>query len=299
MRPAQKVIKYFAMAFAISLIVVILTGITTAINGISMGSGWISDVNYIDFTLEYDEVNNLDITNYSGDLYIRDGNVAKVTVMAKKVPDTTVVEIKGGKTLTVKNDDGVKWFLHFIGSEYNEESEIVIIVPQGFTVEKAVFDNHSGKMELRGITASELEISGGSGDIIGSDLSAQKTDIETGSGRLEFDDVSLKNGNFDSGSGSVKLTDAELANMKFEPGSGSLSVEGSLTGDNRIEGHSGNITFELSNRLDSYELKLSAGSGNIWINGEKRNNKDYHGENAENELIIKSGSGKVVVNFTE
>lgn len=299
MSPAQKVIKYFSMAFAIALMVGILTGIAAAVSGISMGAHWDEDANYIDLTLEFDEVNNLDINNYSGNLYIRPGDVSKVTVIATNIPDTTTIETKGNQTLTIENDDGIFGLFSIVGITHEERSEIVIVVPEGFSVDKAKFDNHSGNMKLSGIRTEKLEISGGSGSITGSNLSASKTDISVGSGQLELSYVSLRNGELDGGSGSIRITDSDLANIDFTPGSGSLNVEGSLTGENSIDGHSGSITFELSNRMESYDLKLDAGSGGIWINGEKRNDEDYYGKDAKNIIKIESGSGKVVINFTE
>ena len=276
-----------------------MTGITAAISGINMGMSWRSDVDYVDFTKEFDTVENLDLENYSGSLYLREGNVSKVTVIAKSVPDTTIVEIKGDHTLTIENEDDVSWIFRILGNDYEEDSEVVILVPEGFIVNKAEFENHSGAMELTGFTASELRITGGSGNITGSDISAHRTKISTGSGRFKLEQVNLSNGSLDGGSGSISITDANLSDFVFSPGSGSLNVSGSLSGKNSIDGGSGSITFELFNSMESYDLDLDSGSGSIWINGEARNDNDYHGTAVENELDIDGGSGKVIINFAD
>lgn len=289
------------MALAITLIVSILTVITTIVSGIDKGINWDGKIDYININHEFDDVQNLDITNYSGKMFIQVGNVEKIQVKAENVPDTTVIKMVDNETLYIDDTGSNTWFFNFsfLDNDRREESQITVTFPIDFKAKEVQLDNNSGKMELKGIYTDRLVISGGSGNIIGSNLKAEHVDLCLNSGDFELDNVYLRNGNIDGGSGAMLMTNSTLDNIEFDLGSGDLHIEGSLTGKNELNGGSGGILVNLTDSLDNYQLKLDAGSGDIWINGERRNDEDIKNKDAENTLKVESGSGKVNINFAE
>lgn len=301
MSPAQKVIKYFAFAFAVGLIVTILSSIILALSSVSGSSHlFAGDVNYIDFTKEFDDVKNLDISNYSGKMYIQPGDVTKVIVEAKKVPDQLQATLENKQTLVIENEN--RNFLFSFGwwdSEDAQDTKITITFPRNLSFDTASFDNGSGIMELRGIKSNVFELDGGSGKIIVSEILAGKTNISTASGRSELDGVVLANGDIDTGSGSVKISNSSLTDMDMDFGSGAVSFAGLLKGKNHIDGGSGSISIEVLESIQEYDIQLNKGSGGVYVNGERRDDQDIRNDHAEHQLIIEGGSGRVKVDFTE
>ncbi|MDD5937245.1 MAG: DUF4097 family beta strand repeat-containing protein [Clostridiales bacterium] len=300
MTSIQRVIKYCAMGFAIALMVGILTGITAIISGIDKGVNWDGETTYINFTKEFEDIDSLDLTNYSGKMFIQVGSVNKVTVHAKNVPDTTVVKVRNNNTLYVNDETTRIWFfdLHFWEDE-EENSQITIILPIDFVAKKATLDNNSGDMEVRGLYAKDLELSGGSGHIMASNISADQFDISAGSGELQLDRVQLNKGEIDSGSGLFQLTNSSISDVDIDTGSGEFFFDGLISGDNNLDGGSGSISLNIKNFADMYNLDLDAGSGGIYINGEKVDREKIKHKGAENKLEVDGGSGKITIQFTE
>lgn len=301
MSPVQKVIKYCAMAFAITLIVSILTVITAIVSGIDKGINWDGKIEYIDINKEFTDVQNLDITNYSGKMFIQVGDVDKIQVKAEKVPDTTVVKMKDNDTLYIDDTGTSIWFFNFnfFDSDYRDKSQITVTLPLDFIAKEVQLDNNSGKIELKGVDTDRLLISGGSGNIIGSNLKAEHVDLCLNSGAFELDNVDFNDGDIDGGSGAMLMTNSLLESIEFDLGSGALHLEGSLTGKSEISGGSGRVLLNLIDPIDNYELELDEGSGGIWVNGEREDDEDIRNKDADNELKVKGGSGKVNINFAE
>lgn len=301
MSPAQKVIKYFAFAFAVFLMVTILSSILLAVTSIGDSNYlFASEENYIDFTKEFEDVRNIDITNYSGDIYVQTGNVDKVIVDAKNVPDSYTAEMSSQNTLEVKDRKNRNFIFNLWFFENNEEeTKITITLPQNCRYGKAEFDNGSGSMELSGFNTDSFQLDGGSGSIIVSNIGSDKIKINTGSGGIAIENVKFSDGNIKTGSGSVNITNSDLSQINFNTGSGSLNFEGSLIGECEIDGGSGGLAFELTDNIKDYELRLDAGSGGIWVNGDELDKKDIRNEEAINRLEIDGGSGEVTINFAE
>jgi DUF4097 and DUF4098 domain-containing protein YvlB len=301
MSQAQKVIKYFAFAFAVSLIVTILSSVFFVIMGISENSNLFSgDMNYIDFTKEFEDVKSLEISNYSGKIYVQPGEVDKIIVEAKKVPESFIAEVTNQKTLVVEDhNQGDFAFLFWIFDSIDEEEEmkITITLPKEIFFEEVEFDNGSGTMELTGVHANDFCLDGGSGNIIVSDISANNTEITTGSGDLELENVNLSDGEIKTGSGSARILNSIFSEVNIETGSGSLSFNGFLSGETDIDGGSGDLIVEVTDDLDNYDLRLNSGSGGIYVNGDKRDDEDIRNKTAVNQLTIKGGSGKVTLDF--
>lgn len=299
MKPAQKVIKYCSMAFAILLMVGILTGITAAVSGISMGISWNGNVKYIDFTKEFNNVTNMDLSNYSGEMYVQRSDVDQFVIKASNVPDTVIAEMNGD-TLVVDDKEHSVFNFHFFWDEDSDiKSEITVYVPRDFKGDKIELSNGSGRLEINDMEADVLDIAGSSGSIIMNDLKANELNISSGSGHIEADRVMAQCGDWNGGSGSIRVTSSNLNDFEFKIGSGSLTFDGALTGDSEIKGGSGSATIDLADTIQTYEVDLDEGSGSIYLNGEKYRNGDIENDNAANKLSIDGGSGKISIDFAK
>ena len=300
MSPAQKVIKYVAMAFAVGIMVTILSSILLAVTGITQSNAlFASDKDYIDFTKEFELVENLDISNYSGKIYVQPGNVDKVIVDAKNVPDSYTATMERSNTLVIQDhdrDDFIFTFWFHVDMN-DDETKITITIPKESYFNSVTFDNGSGKMEVSGIQTDSFYLEGGSGGIIVSNTSAGKAEVSTGSGSVGLENVNIRKGSIDTGSGAVRISSCQFNDVEFDTGSGSMSFEGSLTGESSISGGSGSIEIELAERFDQYDLELEAGSGGIWVNGDRKDDQDIKNPDASNELRIDGGSGRVSLSF--
>ncbi len=302
MSPTQKVIKYVAMAFAVGLIVTILSSILFVVTGISQSNRLFTrKTDYIDFTKEFNGVRSLDITNYSGKIYVQSSNVDQIIVEAKNVPESLTAEITEDHTLLVedRNHDNFIFSLWFLDSFDDEESKITILIPRDILFESVEFDNGSGSMEVSGIQTKSFYLDGGSGGIVISDVISGAAEISSGSGTLAMDNVSIENGNINTGSGSVRITNGVFSDTEFDTGSGSFSFAGALTGENSINSGSGAILMELKDSVDNYDLEIDSGSGGVWINGVKVDDENIQNNHAENGLSIESGSGDITINFAK
>ena len=302
MSPTQKVIKYVAMAFAVGLMVTILSSILLVVTGVSQSNRlFASETNYIDFTKEFNDVENLDISNYSGKIYVQPGNVDQVIVEAKNVPESLKAEMTSEHTLLVEDDDQDNFLFSFwfFDAMDDEDTKVTIIIPNKIYFESVKFDNGSGAMEISGIKTKSFYFDGGSGGIIISDVSSEKAEISTGSGSLTMDNANLEKGYINSGSGAVRITNSAFSDTEFDTGSGALSFAGALMGDSTISSGSGAMLIELTDRIDNYDVELDPGTGGIWVNGEKYEDEDIKNKDAENDLSIESGSGEITINFAQ
>lgn len=298
MSPLQKVIKYFAMGLAAFIMVGILSAIVAVVSGVGSGFDSFEDNrNFVSFTKEYENVKNLDISNDEKKLTIVSGDTNQVIVEAKNVPETLEVNVTSDGTLVIedKNRFHITWLFGWTHDGYRD-MEINITIPRDFSVDRVRLDAGSGKMEVADITAQNFLLDGGSGSFTAKNLSAQKASLNLGSGSSKFEYVEFSKGDFECGSGDVKIQDAIFTDMEFNSGSGSISYSGQLFGKTSLDGGSGRATFELEGNRADYSFDCEAGSGGIWIDGDKEEELKEN-NTAANEIEIDGGSGRVVVDF--
>lgn len=299
MSPLQRVIKYFAMGFAAFLMVGILSSIVAVVSGVGYGfNSYEDNKNYVSFTKDFDNVKNLNISNHDKKLTIVSGDTEKVIVEAKKVPDTLEVKVTSDGTLVIedKNRFYISWIFGLAG-DWNHDMEILVTVPRDFTAGRVELDGGSAAMEVEDLTADYMIIDGGSGSFVGRNLYAKKANInfESGSNRLEY--VEFKKGKMDCGSGDIKLQNAIFTDVEIDGGSGSLSYSGQLLGKTYLDGGSGRNSFELVGKREDYSIECDGGSGGLWIDGTREDDYKDRNSNANNEIRIDGGSGRIVIDF--
>lgn len=297
MNSVQKVIKYFAMGFALLLTVGIITAIAGVVLSVADGQ-YIdgSEADVISYTREFEDVKSLDINYGEVNVEIKTGDSFRVE--ATNVPEDYEAKLTNNGTLQIGNGEDHQWFFLNIHIFDNvKKGKYLITVPVDFVAEELRIHG-SGNLSMEGINAKKLVLDTGSGSLKATRLVADKAKVDGGSGDLYFEKVTISDFQLDSGSGAVTMVESELSNMDLDSGSGAVNISGILQGDTKIESGSGNVSLQIDAHEDDYELDCDTGSGGIWISGEKVGN-EYHSYNksSRNRIKVDGGSGRISIDF--
>lgn len=279
----QKVIKYCAIAFAILLVVMIISGIgSAAVSVVKLVSGdkisHNDSRNRVDFTENFTDVDSLNIDISTGEVVIKSGETFRVE--AQNVTDNFKAEVSGNGTLNVNENGNSTHFLWFNWSGFgNINAKITVYLPEDFIADEARINMGAGNLTIDNLSTERLTLSAGAGNINGSNITANKV-------------------KFDGGVGSVNLNGVTLNDADMDSGVGSLNIEGVLLGDNSINCGVGSVNLDLNGNVDDYDLDIESGVGTVRVNGEKVKGQ-YHNSNADNSLEVDGGVGNVSIDFAE
>lgn len=307
MNPLQKVIKYFAMAFAVALTIMIFTGVFGIITGVSAGfSNTIitgfplgeRNTEVVSYKKEFQDVKSIDVESGSYSVTIQTGD--RFLVEAENVSENYKAIRTSNGTLSIGFENKNNWIFQLFSLvvENQPKARVLITVPEDFIANKVRVDGGSGSLSLNNLHAKELRLDLGSGGLNTKDLVADEVYIDCGSGDVQFDRVDLSEVVIDGGSGSLTMKEANLYNLDLDAGSGAINIHGYLSGDNSIDGGSGSMTLVILDTIDNYNINVETGSGGLWIAGEKVGD-DYTRNNitANHSIHIDGGSGRVALEF--
>lgn len=272
MKEFQKILKYLAIAFGLYLAITIIgfiisvgLAVCTGIYGVQMISGGI-DVERVDVTKEFEEFSTLKLEISSANLTIKtEGDKFKVETY--QIPETTKIENENGK---LKIKDSKKFV-------YNNQSNIIIYIPEGTEIE-------------------ELKLDLGAGAINIEKLNSNKIDCSFGAGNVKIKELISKNSKIECGAGQIIIEDCELNNSDIDTGIGRLSYSGLITGDSKINCGVGEVILNLEGGNDKYTIKAKKGLGDIKINGASVEKESTTG-NGENKISIEGGIGNIEINM--
>lgn len=275
MTTAQKIIKYFAIAFAIFLIVTIISTILTGGYALLRAFGLIHTAkNVITEDLkvissEIKEVSTLQIDLAFTNLYIKIGNDFKVETNNSKITftnDNGNVKIK---------EENLNWL------NDNNESNLIIYIPEDM------------------IAIDETEIETGAGKINIEKLNTQSLYLELGAGDVHIENVvATVETKVDGGVGKTELKSCEINNLKANLGMGEFVFSGKLTGKSEIDSGVGAIRIKLMDDKKNYTINVSKGLGNAILDGQKLETDRVYGT-GENYLDIDGGVGEIKIDFKE
>lgn len=274
MNSFQKVIKYAAMAFAIILTVIILTGIVGAASSLVSVFGG-EEEDRIDYNMDFSDVEKLDISHKIGDLRIKLGSGFRVE--AANVSKDFRAELKNG-TLKVGEPDSFNVFPWFISGKLHKKIVITVYVPEDFNAKMIKVDGGAGEVVLEDLSTDYLIIDAGVGDLYGRNLHAKKVEVDAGVGNLE-------------------LRDVVLSDVYFDCGVGNISIEGIINGKSEFDCGIGNVDLKLEGEREDYALDIDSGIGNIRINGRKVAIDYYDNNKADNTITIDGGVGDLEIEF--
>ena len=264
----QKVIKYLAIAFAVFLIVNIVSGIYYGVSTLVTAfteddSDYISDV-LKTIEVSNDEILSLEIDIDSTSLTIKNGNEFMVETNNEYISSS---ERNGKLILKEKNRN---WFRR------SSKSELVITLPLDIKFDNVDIDTGSGKIRIEQLITEKLDF----------DFGAGSTEIES----LEVFD----NAKIDGGAGKIKILSGDINDLDLDLGVGEFTMSSSLTGNNKIDAGIGEVNIDLIGNLEQYKIKASKGIGNIRLDGEKIKNDTLYGT-GDNYLEIDGGIGDIEI----
>jgi len=267
MTTVQKVIKYLAIAFAISLTVSIIGGILSAVGLLGGLFAWDAATEEMKTHAVTSEIHSLNIQINAADLYIKEGDTFSVESNLKHLK----VEEKGD-VLVIKETK------KFSGS-YND-AVLTICVPADTVFDRTDLTTGAGRLTIENLSSGTLDFDLGAGDVSIDSLAATKSaDIEGGAGRITISSGALKD-------------------LDLEMGVGQLNLTSALTGDCQLDLGVGESNIALIGSKEDYKLDLEKGLGSISVDG--KNVSDYGSSgNGTNKVEINGGIGSINVKFKE
>lgn len=272
MSTAQKIIKYLALAFAIFLIVtivsVVLTGIYTMSNILGLKKESNEKIEQVS-TLELEEINDyayLDIDIKYSNLKIKIGEKFEVQTNNSNIECNQ----KNNKLKIIEKQNNWFW-------RNSNEEELIVYVPENIEFEKVNIETGAGIVNIEEIITKKLKLDLGAGETIIKNIISDNVDIDGGAGKFTIEDGTIND-------------------LDFDLGIGETTINAKITGNNKIDTGIGSLKLNIDGNIEDYKFKVEKGIGNIKLNGKQVSNNEIIG-NGENVIDIDGGIGEIIINF--
>lgn len=268
MTQVQKIIKYFAIAFAFALILAILSCIMYAFSLVS--NFFFEEESKItetlkDINVSSDDVSVLDIDISYANLIIKSGDTLKAKTNNKYI--TTSSE---GNKLVIKEKKH-SWFK-------KSDSDLIVYIPQDFIFDGIRIDAGAGKVEIDSLSTKVLEFDIGAGKTIINNL------------------LVLGTAEIDGGAGEFTISNGSINNLDLDTGVGNFTLTSKLIGKNEIDVGVGKLNITLLGSLEEYKITVEKGIGSIKLNDENIKSNMVYGTGI-NSIDISGGIGSIDINF--
>lgn len=280
MTTAQKIIKYFAIAFAIFLIVSIISLILFGVYALSGVLG-LKNNSKIDVS---SNMQTVDIGNKGNIL-----NLTDITSLDIEVKYTNLI-IKNGDTFhyetnndniiykenhnTIKIEEKGKWLFS------DTESNLIIYIPENFDLNKINIEAGAGKVEIENLNVDNL-------------------DLELGAGEASISNLNIRNNTkLEGGAGRLNILDGNINNLDLDMGIGEININSFITGDSDIDAGIGILNLNLQGSKADYRIITDKGVGNLKINGQNISGASTYGE-GKNLIKIDEGIGNINITVNE
>ena len=274
MTTAQKVIKYLATAFAVFLIITIISAILSGGYALLSALGLIhtnKDIvteNLKVISKEVKEVTTLKIDLAYTNLDIKTGDDFKVETNNSNI---TFEENNGSVKIKEENRNWLK--------NDNISSNLIICIPEDMiAIDETKIQTGAGKINIEKLNTQSLYLELGAGDVYIENV------IATGETKI------------DGGVGKTELKYCEINNLKANLGMGEFTFSGKLTGKSKIDSGVGAINIDLIDNKNNYKIDVSKGLGNVTLDGQKLEVDRVYGI-GENYLDIDGGIGEIKIDF--
>lgn len=268
----QKVIKYLAIAFAIALIVGIITTIVRVVSSIPLtlkiGKNNNDSNNIIETSSDFENENVafLDIDIAYSNLTIRKGEYLKVESSDKDI------QCKQDEQKIIIKERNSNWFNN------TKKEELIVYVPENLQFDKVNINTGVGKVNIEILNTKVLKM----------DLGAGETSIQN---------INItESAKIDTGAGKVNIKEAKINDLRCDLGIGATEISAKLLGNTRIGTGVGSLKLDVLGKKEEYETKINKGLGNVTIDEEKISDNEVVG-NGENKIDIDGGVGEIKINF--
>lgn len=162
----------------------------------------------------------------------------------------------------------------------------------------------TGNVKLSGLRADDISIEAGMGNITLDQLICKKLTVSGGTGGLTLrDGEASESAVFELGTGTTQLHRVALHKLDLSAGVGSLSLSGTLRGDCEIELGVGSSDIHLLEPSAHYSAEIERGLGNLSVSGANVLRLDDETEaispdgDADCQLKIQMGMGSLALSF--
>lgn len=274
MTTAQKIIKYLATAFAVFLIVSIISGVLSVFYALSAVLGLKKVENkvneekaMINFEASND-VATVDIDVDFTNLIIKNGDYLRVETNNQNIDykqDNQKLKIK---------EKTHNWFAK------NDKGNLIVYIPENLKFEQVKINADAGKIHIE-------------------NLNTEKLNLELGAGETEIENLIVTyNCKINSGAGKVSISSGKINDMKLDMGIGKFEISSEITGNSKVNAGIGNLNLDIKGIRENYTLKANKGIGNIKIDKKEISEDAVYGS-GENAIKIEGGIGNIDVNFSE
>lgn len=270
MTSGQKIIKYFALALAIFLIVSIISLI---FKGISMIGGLKGDDDAISENmkkLDVEQVEKIDL----------DINLAATSLTIKKgdsiyaETNNKYIELKQKDNKIEIKEGNHNWFLR----NNKTEAQLVIYLPESIEIEKVNINSGAGVINIESLSCKNLT-------------------FEIGAGEVKLDNINVsKECKIEGGAGKLSILSGNINDLDLEMGVGEVDIYANITGKSDIEAGVGKLNIKLTGEKDSYKIKAKKGLGDIEIDNKKISDNEVFGD-GDNYIKVDGGVGEIDITF--
>lgn len=267
MTTTQKIIKYCAIAFALTLVISIVGGIVSAITGIvpAFGSGS-AEGKMKEYTIA-GTVKDLSIDIDSAQLELRTGD--------------SFTAASNLKYLTLENKDGVLsiWEDRPAVGMQSGNARLVLTIPKEYEFDTAIILTGAGTVKIEELLTDDL-------------------DLNLGAGEVEIDRIAADHSaRIDGGAGELTIDNGRFADLDFDMGVGEVNMVSSLKGKSKIDYGVGELNLTLVGEPEDYTISLDKGLGSAIIDGKEMGDGAVYGD-GENSVEIDGGIGELNVRWT-
>lgn len=270
MSQLQKTIKYLAIAFALFLLISI-------ISGIMYGFSFLGDIFVKN---NQNNTKNLESLEYDQNVLTLDINVASSNISFKK-GDAFKVQTNN-KYIDSYQEENKLYLTERKNSMFHhkENNELVVYIPNDLIFDKIEIESGAGKMAIEKLSTKQLYLDLGAGKVTINDLTV------------------LEKAKIDGGVGEITIKSSNIHNLDLDMGIGKLFLNSQLRGNNKIDSGVGKMNLLLLGSLSDYSITLNKGLGSSTINHKNMSEDTIYGT-GENNLLIDGGIGSIQIDFRE
>ncbi len=280
MTTIQRIIKYCAVAFAIFIIVSIVSSILFGLNTFSEILG---------FTRKERKTENYNVIH---------SEVGRDEKVEKEFDNTQIAKLKIDieyATLTIQQGDKFKVASNTSNIETKQTEDELLIREKNVNLFRQNNQRRIIVTVPRNTILDTIKIEAGAGEINIEKLECKKLDLDIGAGKTTIQDLNVtQKAKIQGGAGKVEILSGEIANLDLDMGVGTFKLVSSLLGDNKINAGVGKLEIVLKNGIEKYTIKASKGIGSITVDGKEVADGAIYGK-GENTIKVEGGIGNITI----
>ena len=280
MTTIQRIIKYCAIAFAIFIIVSIVSSILFGLNAFSEILG---------FTRQERK------TETSNIIHTEVGRDEKVE---KEFDNTQIAKLKIDieyATLTIQQGDKFKVASNTSNIEAKQTEDQLVIREKNVNLFRQSSPRRIIITVPRNTILDTIKIETGAGEINIEKIECKNLDFDIGAGKTTIQDIKVtQKAKIEGGAGKVEILSGEIANLDLDMGVGAFKLVSSLLGDSKIDAGVGKLEIILKDGLDKYTIKTNKGIGSITVDGKEVSDGATYGK-GENTIKVEGGIGNITI----